>query len=108
MIFTTLNINDLITFQKDVYKLTWKTNYNFVEDLYIFHNVFTESNLEIVCKNNVQKMYLEYYTRYSTLKIDLTNLMDCLKLTTKEDLETIVELRRKQDEQKLKDICSWS
>lgn len=96
MNFATLNINDLITFQKDVYKLTWKTNYNFVEDLYIFHNIFTESVLTIICKD-VQKMYLESFTRYSNTKTDLTNLIDCLKLTTKEDLETIVELRRKND-----------
>lgn len=107
MNFGELKLFDLITFHNDVYRLVWKTNYNFVEDLYIFHNVFTESVLTIICKD-VQKIYLESFTRYSKSKVDLTNLIDCLRLTTKEDLETIVGFRRKQDEQKLKDICSWS
>lgn len=86
-----LKYDDLITFGNDVYKLMQETNYNFIEDFYIFKSIILENRLFVTLKEDVLK-----FSGSSNSDPNLATYFEHVRLTSKNDLERIYLLKQEQ------------
>lgn len=75
-----LKYDDLITVDRmSIYKLVWKTNYNMVEDYWMFDEILNHNKLNVWIKDNNVRIERTWFNCHSvvTNKITTIDIQNC-------------------------------